>query len=47
AVLRAASEELLGMSGTGRLAVLGNCGHGEFGFTGDAWVLRHWGTAAV
>ncbi len=26
------------MSGTGRLAVLGNCGHGEFGFTGDTWV---------
>ncbi|RAE30899.1 histidine phosphatase family protein [Burkholderia multivorans] len=47
AVLRAASEELLGMTGTGRLAVLGNCGHSEFGFTGDTWVLRHWGTAAV
>lgn len=44
AVLRGAAEELLEMTGTGRLAVLGNCGHGEFGFTGDRWVLRHWGT---
>ncbi|MDN5807161.1 MAG: histidine phosphatase family protein [Brevibacterium sp.] len=44
AVLRAAAELLLGMDGSGRLAVLGNCGHGEFGFTGSAWVLRSWGT---
>ena len=45
AVLRAAAELLLGMDGSGRLAVLGNCGHGEFGFTGTNWVLRSWGTA--
>ncbi|RBP64278.1 putative phosphoglycerate mutase [Brevibacterium sanguinis] len=44
AVLRAAAEILLDMSGAGRLAVLGNCGHGEFGFTGTNWVLRSWGT---
>lgn len=44
AVLRAAAELLLGMDGSGRLAVLGNCGHGEFGFTGTNWVLRSWGT---
>lgn len=44
AVLRAAAELLLGMDGPGRLAVLGNCGHGEFGFTGSNWVLRSWGT---
>lgn len=44
AVLRAAAELLLGMEGPGRLAVLGNCGHGEFGFTGTNWVLRSWGT---
>ena len=45
AVLRGAAEILLGMNGPGRLAVLGNCGHGEFGFTGTNWVLRSWGTA--
>lgn len=44
AVLRAAAELLLDMDGSGRLAVLGNCGHGEFGFTGTNWVLRSWGT---
>ena len=44
AVLRAAAELLLGMDGPGRLAVLGNCGHGEFGFTGTTWILRSWGT---
>lgn len=47
AVLRGAAEILLGMGGTdspGRLGVLGNCGHGEFLFTGTAWVLRNWGT---
>ncbi len=44
AVLRAAAEILLDMSGSGRLAVLGNCGHGEFGCTGGNWVLRSWGT---
>lgn len=44
AVLRGAAEHLLGMDGPGRLAVLGNCGHGEFGFTGTNWVLRSWGT---
>ncbi|SMY03814.1 MULTISPECIES: histidine phosphatase family protein [unclassified Brevibacterium] len=44
AVLRAAAELLLGMDGSGRLAVLGNCGHGEFGFTGTNWILRSWGT---
>ncbi|TSI17622.1 histidine phosphatase family protein [Brevibacterium aurantiacum] len=44
AVLRAAAELLLGMDGPGRLAVLGNCGHGEFGFTGTSWILRSWGT---
>ena len=46
AVLRGAAEILLGLSGTGRIGVLGNCGHGEFGFTGQAWVLRSWGAAA-
>lgn len=45
AVLRGAAEILLDMTGTGRLAVLANCGHGEFGFTGDTWVLRNWGEA--
>lgn len=44
AVLRGAAELLLEMEGSGRLAVLGNCGHGEFGFTGSNWVLRSWGT---
>ena len=44
AVLRAAAELLLQMEGSGRLAVLGNCGHGEFGFTGGNWILRSWGT---
>ena len=44
AVLRAAAELLLEMEGSGRLAVLGNCGHAEFGFTGSNWVLRSWGT---
>ncbi|WP_231447264.1 histidine phosphatase family protein [Brevibacterium zhoupengii] len=44
AVLRAAAELLLGMDGPGRLAVLGNCGHGEFAFTGINWILRSWGT---
>ncbi|MCD1284711.1 MULTISPECIES: histidine phosphatase family protein [unclassified Brevibacterium] len=44
AVLRGAAEILLGLTGSGRLAVLGNCGHGEFGFTGENWVLRSWGT---
>lgn len=44
AVLRAAAELLLGMGGPGRLAALGNCGHGEFGFTGTNWILRSWGT---
>lgn len=43
AVLRAAAEILMEMTGTGRLGVLGNCGHGEFEFTGDNWILRSWG----
>ncbi|MGC2939776.1 MULTISPECIES: histidine phosphatase family protein [unclassified Brevibacterium] len=43
AVLRAAAEILVEMNGTGRLGVLGNCGHGEFIFTGTNWVLRSWG----
>lgn len=43
AVLRAAAELLLGMNGPGRLAVLGNCGHGQFGVTGADWILRSWG----
>lgn len=47
AVLRGAAELLLEMTGSGHLAVLGNCGHGEFGFTGRHWVLRSWGTAAA
>ncbi|WP_309131733.1 histidine phosphatase family protein [Brevibacterium sp.] len=47
AVLRAAAEILLDMSGSGRLAVLGNCGHGEFGYTGSNWVLRSWGAGPV
>ncbi|MGO3023415.1 MAG: histidine phosphatase family protein [Brevibacterium sp.] len=46
AVLRAAAEILLEMNGTGRLGVLGNCGHGEFGFAGENWVLRSWGAAS-
>ncbi|WP_432791575.1 histidine phosphatase family protein [Brevibacterium sp. K11IcPPYGO002] len=46
AVLRAAAEILLEMNGTGRLGVLGNCGHGVFGFTGDNWVLRSWGASS-
>lgn len=46
AVLRAAAEILLEMNGTGRLGVLRNCGHGEFGYTGDQWVLRSWGTVS-
>lgn len=46
AVLRGAAEILLGMNEQGRIGVLGNCGHGEFGFTPGRWVLRSWGTAA-
>lgn len=44
AVLRGAAELLLGLAGPGRIAVLGNCGHGEFGFSESGWVLRSWGT---
>lgn len=47
AVLRSAAEVLLGMDGSGRagrIAGLGNCGHGEFTFNGATWVLRSWGT---
>ncbi|WP_166971500.1 histidine phosphatase family protein [Brevibacterium atlanticum] len=44
AVLRGAAEILLGLTGTGRIGVLGNCGHGEFGFSERGWVLRSWGT---
>lgn len=45
AVLRGAAEILLGMGESGRIGVLGNCGHGEFGFAPGRWVLRSWGTA--
>jgi broad specificity phosphatase PhoE len=45
AVLRGAAEILLGMDGTGRIGVLGNCGHGEFRVSDSGWVLRSWGTA--
>ncbi|WP_210605347.1 histidine phosphatase family protein [Brevibacterium oceani] len=44
AVLRGAAEILLGLTGTGRIGVLGNCGHGEFGCSERGWVLRSWGT---
>lgn len=44
AVLRGAAEILLDMTGTGRIGVLGNCGHGEFGWSERGWVLRSWGT---
>lgn len=44
AVLRGAAEILLGMNGTGRLGVLGNCGYGEFVRAERGWVLRSWGT---
>ena len=47
AVLRGAAEMLLEMNGTGRLGVLGNCGHGELGFTGDNWILRSWGAHSL
>ncbi|WP_166825107.1 histidine phosphatase family protein [Brevibacterium limosum] len=46
AVLRGAAEILVEMNGTGRLGVLGNCGHGEFVFTGTNWVLRSWGASS-
>lgn len=46
AVLRGAAEILLGLQGTGRIGVLGNCGHGEFGRTESGWVLRSWGTSS-
>lgn len=44
AVLRGAAEILLDMTGTGRISVLGNCGHGEFGWSERGCVLRSWGT---
>ncbi|WP_209325156.1 histidine phosphatase family protein [Brevibacterium renqingii] len=46
AVLRGAAEIFLGLRGTGRIGVLRNCAHGEFGYTGGAWVLRSWGAVA-
>ena len=47
AVLRGAAEILLGMDGTGRIGVLGNCGHGEFRFSASGWVLRSWGSPSA
>lgn len=49
AVLRGASEVLLGMTGAGRLSVLGNCGHGILRSISEessprSWVLHSWGT---
>jgi broad specificity phosphatase PhoE len=44
AVLRGAAEILLELTGSGRIGVLGNCGHGEFGVSERGWVLRSWGT---
>ncbi|UVI37701.1 histidine phosphatase family protein [Brevibacterium spongiae] len=43
AVLRGAAEILLEMNASGRLGVLGNCGHGELIRSDRAWVLRSWG----
>ena len=42
AVLRGAAEILLELGGAGRIGVLGNCGYGEFRYTGNGWVLSSW-----
>lgn len=46
AVLRGAAEILLGLRSSGRIGVLGNCAHGEFGYSERGWVLRSWGTTS-